>query len=99
MVVWVLFKLVDDDNDDDDDDAGDDDRASQERPEGVQKRPWAALKTLQDPAGELSKRQCCTERLRTRPWIDFRSLLSCCAKTPMCLAHQFLQCFVGFARN
>ena len=31
--------------------------------------------------------------------IDFSSFLFCRAKAPMCLAYQFLQCFVGFARN
>ena len=74
-------------------------RASQERPRAVQKRPRASPKMLQDPPGEPSERQCCTERRRTRPRIDFCSLLSCRTKAPMCLAHQFLQCFVGFARS
>ena len=31
--------------------------------------------------------------------IDFSSLLSCRAKAPMCLAYQFLRCFVGFERS
>ena len=74
-------------------------RASQERPRAVQKRPRAAPKTLQDPPGEPSERQWCTERLRTRLRIDFGSLLSCRAKALMCLAQQFLRCFVGFSRS
>ena len=73
--------------------------ASQERPGAIQKRPRASPKTLQDPPGEPSERQWCTERLRTRLRIDFWSLLSCRTKAPMCLAHQFLWCFAGFARN
>ena len=74
-------------------------QASQERPGAVQKRPRAAPKTLQDLPGEPFERQWCTKRLRTCPRIDFLSLLSCRAEAPMCLAHQFLQCFVGFARS
>ena len=73
--------------------------ASQERPGAVQKHPRAVPKTLQDPPSEPSKRQWCTERLRTRLRIDFWSLSSYRTKTPMCLAYQFLQCFVGFPRT
>ena len=70
-------------------------RAARSRPKASPGSP----KTLQDPPDGPSERLRSTERLRTRLRIDFWLVLSCCAKTPMCLAYQFLQCFVGFARS
>ena len=70
-------------------------RAARSRPKASPGTP----KTLQDPPDGPSERLRSTERLRTRLRIDFWLVLSCCAKTPMCLAYQFLQCFVGFARS
>ena len=69
-------------------------RAARSRPKASPGTP----KTLQDPPDVLSERLRSTERLRTRLQIDFWLVLSCRAKTPMCLAYQFLQCFVGFER-
>ena len=76
-------------------DAPSEPRAAKSHPKACPSCP----KTLQDPLNEPYGRLCCTERSRTRLRIDFSLVLSCRAKSPMCLAYQFLQCFVAFARS
>ena len=74
-------------------------RTRQERPETVQKRPRTSPEPLPDRPEATFERVRSIERRRTRLWNDFSLFLSCRAKAPMCLAYQFLQCFVVFERS
>ena len=62
--------------------------AAQDGPNAVWSRPRA-----------LFERMRAIDRRRERSEDDFSSISCCRAKAAMCLAYQFLQCFVGFARS
>ena len=64
-------------------------RARQERPGIVQKCPWAAPATLQEPPRGSSERLWCAKCRRARLRIDFSSFLRRRADAPMCVSHQF----------
>ena len=62
--------------------------AAQDGPNAVWSRPRA-----------LFERMRAIDRRRERSEDDFSSISCCRAKAAMCLAYQFLQCFVGFGRS
>ena len=62
--------------------------AAQDGPNAVRSRPRA-----------LFERMRAIDRRRERSEDDFSSISCCRAKAAMCLAYQFLQCFVGFGRS
>ena len=64
-------------------------RARQERPGVVQKSPWAAPSTLQEPPHGSSERLWCAKCRRACLRIGFSSFLRRRAEAPMCVSHQF----------